>query len=120
MMRIFESIVFVLLVASGIFALLGSIGLLRFPDFYTRSHAATMVSMGGMSLALFALMIHTLWNVLTAKLLLIIIINVLANPTGTHIMANFARRHGVKPKRLVKDEWSQKDIGKGVGRRARK
>jgi multicomponent Na+:H+ antiporter subunit G len=112
-MRIFETAVFILLVISGIFAVLGSIGLLRFPDFYTRSHAATIISMGGMSLALFALMIQTFWDVLSAKLMLIIIINLFANPTTTHVIANLAYRQGVKPRKLVKDELKD---GKGVKR----
>ena len=106
-MKIFDMVVLALLVISGAFSLLGSIGMLRFPDFYTRSHAATIVSMGGMSLALFALMIHTVWNVFTAELMLIIILNLLANPTITHVIANFAHKKGIKPLHLVKNEWKR-------------
>jgi multicomponent K+:H+ antiporter subunit G len=43
-----------LLVVGGIFALVGSVGLLRFPDFYMRLHAptkATTLGVGGVLLA---------------------------------------------------------------------
>jgi multicomponent Na+:H+ antiporter subunit G len=106
-MRISE-VVLILLVISGIFSVLGSIGLIRFPDFYTRTHAATIITMGGMCLALFALMVQTFWNIFTAKLILIIIITLFASPTSTHVIANLAYRKGVKPKHLVKNEWNVK------------
>jgi multicomponent Na+:H+ antiporter subunit G len=117
-MKISEA-VFVLLVISGIFSVLGSIGLIRLPDFYTRTHAATIITMGGMCLALFALMIQTFWGVFTAKLMLIIIISLFASPTATHAIANLAYRKGVKPKRLVKNEWNAKSV-KSAERRLRK
>ncbi|RLJ07354.1 MAG: sodium:proton antiporter, partial [Candidatus Aenigmatarchaeota archaeon] len=79
------------------------VGLLRFPDFYTRTHAATVVSMGGMTLALLALIVKTFWNIYSVKILLIIIINLLTSPTSAHIMARSAYDVGVKPK-VIKDE----------------
>lgn len=44
----------VLLVVGGVFALVGAVGLLRFPDFYMRLHAptkATTLGVGGVLLA---------------------------------------------------------------------
>ena len=99
-----EIVVTPLLVISGMLAVLGGIGLFRFPDFYTRTHAATIISIGSTTLALFALMISTFWSILTAKILLIIIINVLANPTTTHVIAEMAYRMGIKPQKLAKNE----------------
>lgn len=43
-----------LLIGSGLFALVGALGLLRFPDFYMRLHAptkATTLGVGGLLLA---------------------------------------------------------------------
>ena len=100
-----ELLVSGMLLLSGMLAVIGSFGLLRFPDFYTRSHAGTVVSVGAVSLALLALMIQTFWSIFSAKMFLIIVISMLANPASTHIIANVAYRKGVRPRNLVKNEW---------------
>ena len=93
-----------MLYVSGIFAFIGSIGLLRFPDFYTRTHAATVLSVGSLSLGFLALMIATFLSVYTIKIFIIILFNLFTNPTATHAIAERAYRMGIKPKSLVKDE----------------
>ena len=91
----------ILLLVAGIFALLGAIGMFRFPDFYTRSHAATMTSVGGVMFALFILMFNcSLFDAYFFKTLIIIIIMVLTGPTAQHAIANKAYSTGVKPERL--------------------
>ncbi len=102
---IVEYAAYAMLLVSGVSAVIGGIGLLRFPDAYTRSHAATMVSVGGMMLGLLSLILTTFWNILSVKLLVIIIINILVSPTASHITAKVAYLKGVKPKHLVRDEW---------------
>lgn len=93
-----------LLYVSAILAVIGSIGLIRFPDFYTRTHAATVSSVGGVSLALLALFISTFWSPFTLKIVVIIIFNLFTNPTATHAVAETAYKLGMKPKKLVKNE----------------
>jgi multicomponent K+:H+ antiporter subunit G len=49
-----QAAIAIALVAGGVFALVGAIGLLRFPDFYMRLHAptkATTLGVGGVLLA---------------------------------------------------------------------
>lgn len=99
-----DIVVQVMLYISAIFALIGSIGLIRFPDFYTRTHAATIITVGSFSLAMLALMIATFWSVSTVKIFLVILLNLFTNPTATHAIADKAYRMGVKPKGIVKDE----------------
>jgi multicomponent Na+:H+ antiporter subunit G len=99
-----ETISIVLLAASGILAVIGSVGLVRFPDFYTRTHAATVVGVGSFSLALVAIFIGTLWSDFSVKILAILLINLFANPTATHAIADAAYRIGIKPERLVLNE----------------
>ncbi len=94
----------VLLAVSGILAVIGSVGLVRFPDFYTRTHAATVVGVGSFSLALLAIFIATLWSGFSVKILAIIIINLFTNPTATHAIADAAYRIGIRPKGLVLNE----------------
>jgi len=99
-----ETAVQVLLYISGVFAVIGSLGLIRFPDFYTRTHAATMISVGSISLGLLALIILTFWSVYTLKIFIIIIFNLFTNPTATHAIAESAYKMGIKPKKLLKNE----------------
>ena len=94
----------ILLYVSAASVLIGAIGMLRFPDFYTRTHAATMIAIGGVCLAMSAFIISTLWSVYTVKAIIIIIIILLAGPTGTHAIADAAYKTGVKPKRLARND----------------
>lgn len=85
----------VLLVAGAFFVLSGAVGLLRFPDFYTRTHAAGITDSAGAGLILLGLLPHvTGWEV-AVRLLIIVIFLVLTAPTATHILAHAARRDGV-------------------------
>lgn len=100
----------ILLYISGILALLGGIGMLRFPDFYTRIHAATMITVGGVCLALFSLLLSSFMAdyLFSIKIFLIIVFIVLTSPTSTHIIAKRAYDMGIKPKVLVKNEMGGK------------
>jgi len=93
-----------ILYLSGILAVIGAIGLLRFPDFYTRTHAATVIGVGAFTLALFGLFIGTFWSVFSVKILAILLINLFANPTATHAIADAAYKIGIKPEGLVLNE----------------
>lgn len=49
-----QAVIAALLVAAGVFALVGAVGMLRFPDFFMRLHAptkATTLGVGGVLLA---------------------------------------------------------------------
>ena len=99
-----ELVIQIMLYISGIFAIIGSLGLVRFPDFYTRTHAATMISVGSISLGLLALILSAGWGVYSLKIFIIIVFNLFTNPTATHAIAEKAYKMGIKPKNLVKDE----------------
>lgn len=103
-----DLVVQVMLYVSGIFALIGSIGLIRFPDFYTRTHAATVTTVGSLSLGFLALMIWSFWSIYTLKIIIIVIFNLLTNPTTTHAIAEKAFRMGITPKGLVRDDSQSK------------
>lgn len=84
------------LLAGALFALSGGIGLLRFPDFYTRTHAVSLTDAAGASLVLLGLLIRAPeWGV-GIRLLLILLFMLLTGPTATHALAQAARRDGVR------------------------
>ncbi|MFH1433047.1 MAG: monovalent cation/H(+) antiporter subunit G [archaeon] len=102
----------ILFATSAFFALLGAIGLFRFPDFYTRIHAATMITIGGACLALASLAITTYTTegysiIYTIKIILIITFILITNPTSSHALAHAAYTTGIVPKNLIKNDLEQ-------------
>ena len=94
----------VIMLIGGIISIIGSLGLVRFPDVYTRSHAQTVVNVGGVCLVLLGVMISTFYSLLFVKSLFLIIFIFVTSPVGTHAITKAAYLSGVKPK-ARKDEW---------------
>lgn len=90
-------IVFGILVLGGLFFLVvGTIGLMRFPDMLTRMHSAAKCDTLGAALILTALIIYNGLNIVSLKLLLIILFLWLTNPTATHLIAKANTEQGFK------------------------
>ncbi len=79
------------------FILVASIGLVRFPDFFSRMHPAGKTDSLGQILTLGALIIYEGISMVSLKLLIIICFMLIANPTATHGLANAAYTTGLKP-----------------------
>lgn len=84
-------------IGGGIFVLIGSIGMLSLPDFYTRSHAAGIVDTLGAWLILAGMLLQTHDLVNSLKLLLIWALMFFANPTTSHLLVKAAHQSGLKP-----------------------
>jgi len=69
------------------FLLIGSIGLVRLPDFYSRTHATGKADTLGIMLVITGLIITQGISVTSAKLLIIIVFVGLTNPTATNALA---------------------------------
>lgn len=85
------------LLAGGGFVLIGGIGLLRLPDFFTRLHAAGVTDTMGMGLVVLGLMLQSGWSGPTVKLALIFAFIFLTSPTATHALAKAALHGGLRP-----------------------
>lgn len=93
-----QSIISILFVSTGIiFMLVGSIGILRLPDFYARSHAVSKSDTLGIMFVIAGLIIFEGFTQSSAKLLLVILFIALSNPIGTHALARAALKKGIKP-----------------------
>jgi len=97
-------ILVILLLFGGLFFFTGgAIGILRFPDFYTRLHPAGKLDTAGQfltmsAMALYILQDFTLHNFLTAtKIVLIVIFVYLTSPSATHAIIDAGVRAGLKP-----------------------
>lgn len=87
-----------LLLAAGlVFMLGGAIGVLRFPDFYTRLHAAGVSdAVGGVLVVLGLVVIAGDWGMALRLVLLAALVVALA-PTMTQLAANAAHAAGLSP-----------------------
>jgi len=100
------NIVVTALMGVGIFFILvGSIGLLRFPDFYTRLHATGKCDTLGGGFVILGAMIYHFFQypetlLVPAKLAFLVFFIFIANPTATHAIMKAAYKTGVKPWRL--------------------
>lgn len=88
----------ILMVAGAFFALVGGIGLIRLPDFYTRMHAAGITDTLGAGLVLVGLMLCGGLSLATVKLLMILAVLLITSPTSAHAVARAALMNGLKAK----------------------
>jgi multicomponent Na+:H+ antiporter subunit G len=86
-----------LILIGGAFGVIGGIGIVRMPSFFTRIHAAGMAETMCAPPILLAMMIHSGWTLITFKLVLILIFLFLTSPTATHALAKAALHSGVSP-----------------------
>jgi multicomponent Na+:H+ antiporter subunit G len=87
----------ILLVSGGLFCIVGGIGLLRMPDFYTRVHAASVTDTLGVGLILAGLVLQAGWTLVTAKLIVIGLLVFFTCPAATHALARAALGRGLEP-----------------------
>ncbi|HOA54221.1 MAG: monovalent cation/H(+) antiporter subunit G [Acetivibrionales bacterium] len=81
---------------------LGTLGLFRFPDSYTRMHAVGMGDTLGVGLAVLGLLfLSPGWSV-RIKLIVIMLLFWLINTTMTHLVAKAGLIHGVQPTKETK------------------
>jgi multicomponent Na+:H+ antiporter subunit G len=121
--EIVDIIVYIFLAVGVFFNLLGGVGLLRFPDVYTRLHAGTKcttfgsificgsVILLGLKYWYFGSTDGSILAIHTAGALIAILIT---NPTGAHAIARAAHRSGVKPYKAVVDDLENAPIKKAT------
>jgi multicomponent Na+:H+ antiporter subunit G len=98
MIDLVRDVVSALLLAGGsAFLLVGAVGVLRFPDFYTRLHPAGLTDTAGAGLILAGLMVESGFNLITAKLVLVLILIVFTSPVSCHATSRAALASGLKP-----------------------
>ncbi len=97
------------------FNFVGAFGLHRFPDVYTKLHAATKCTTFGSIFLILAVIVqsigmwalegaHSPQSIMTIHSVLALVALAVTNATGAHAMARAAHRSGEKPARAVVDD----------------
>ena len=81
------------LLGGAAFLVIGAIGLVRLPDFFTRIHATGIIDTLGIALTFAGLVILAGWSLPAVKLVLILCFMLLTGPTAAHALAK-AALHG--------------------------
>lgn len=86
-----------LVVIGAIFCALAALGLMRFPDVYTRLHAASKAGPLGAGLILLGLGIASANLPTLGKCVIGLVFLILTAPISAHLLARAALKGGVKP-----------------------
>lgn len=87
----------VCLVAGGFFCIVGGIGLIRMPDFYTRMQAASLTETLGAGLILLGLLIQAGLTLIGAKIVMVGLLIFFTSPTASHALAKAALVRDLRP-----------------------
>ena len=116
-MNIFiDGLSWALRILGGFICVSGAIGMHRFPDFFSRMHAASVTDTLGGSLILVGLMLQLdgEYTVLV-KLILIVLFILLTSPTASHALAKAALHGGLRPKLGSNQEEQDEDVLRSFG-----
>lgn len=104
-------IIVFLLFCGLIFFAGGSVGIIRFPDFYSRLHPAGKLDTGGLAITMTAFALYTLQTITlgamitSIKIILIVVFVFITSPTAIHAIVDAGVRAGLVP-------WQRKDQAK--------
>lgn len=97
MSLLIDTLSWICLVAGGLFCIVGALGLVRMPDFYTRMHAASVIETLGAGFILLGLALQSGFTLVSVKLLFMGVLIFFASPTATHALARAAMVRGQRP-----------------------
>lgn len=85
-----DVVILVLAISSCFFFLVGTTGLIRLPDVFSRMHATTKSDTLGAGLALLALIVYKGFDPVSLKLLVVLVFIMITNPVAAHIISKAA------------------------------
>ncbi len=85
------------LLGGSLFSVVGGIGIVRFPDFFTRLHAGGVTDTAGAGLILVGLAVLAGASLSAVKLLMILFFLYVTSPTACHALAQAALTQGLRP-----------------------
>ncbi len=85
------------LVIGALCVLVGSLGVLRFPDFFSRVHATGITETVGIGFIFAGLFVEAGFSLVLVKLLIVLIFVFFTSPTSSHALAKTAIHAGLAP-----------------------
>jgi multicomponent Na+:H+ antiporter subunit G len=98
MAALLDAASWLLLLTGGAFGIIGGIGLLRLPDFFTRVHAAGLTDTLCAPLIVAGLMLQSDSWQSVVKLAFLVLFLFLTSPTSAHALAKAALHAGMRPR----------------------
>ena len=95
-MTVIDILATALLITGAVFFLAGTLGLLRFPDVYTRLHALTKADNLGLGLMIAGLALESASLAVAGKLFLIWLLVLLSGASVAHLIARGALHKGIQ------------------------
>jgi multicomponent Na+:H+ antiporter subunit G len=92
-----EVLMWIFVVAGSAFLVVGAIGILRMPDFYSRIHPAGITDTMGAWLVLVGLVFASHSWLVTVKLFMLLLFLAITSPLAGHALAKAAYLRGLKP-----------------------
>ncbi|MFQ3620449.1 MAG: monovalent cation/H(+) antiporter subunit G [Spirochaetales bacterium] len=94
--------VFGFLILGAVFNLMGLVGILLFPDPYTRLQASSTCSTTAVISIFIAVMLEAGFSPITGKVLVITLFFFISSPVSAHIIARYAWQTGIVPWRKLR------------------
>jgi len=98
-----------LCLAGAFLAIIGTVGVLRFPDFYTRLHAASVTDTSAASAMILGMALMSEHWMALVKLAVIWLLLLITGPTSSHAVANAAHTAGLEPLIGPQNKTSEED-----------
>ena len=117
---VFDILSWILLVSGSFFAIVGGLGIVRMPEFFSRLHGGGITDTLGAALIVLGLFFQAIpvgaadgepssgWLV-AVKLMMILFFLLLTSPASCHALAKSALSQGIKPVLDSKERRSNKD-----------
>lgn len=86
-----------LLLGGAFFSLVGGLGLIRLPEFFSRMHGGGITDTMGAGLIIAGLVLQAGFSLAAVKLLVILFFLLVTSPSACHALARSALTHGLKP-----------------------
>lgn len=99
----------IMIVCGLIFFTGGSLGIIRFPDFYSRLHPAGKLDTGGLVITMGAFALYTIYPfslaaiITSVKIMLIVVFVFITSPTAIHSIVDAGVKAGLTPWEKKKD-----------------
>lgn len=92
-----EILSWAMILLGSFFTVTGALGLVRMPDIFTRMHALSVIDTAGVGFLVLGMMLQTGFNLVTLKLLFILVLFFFAGPVITHGLAQAALHERIEP-----------------------